>query len=232
MTHHQLNIFCSKRKSHRMSQLTVELLHDEAIAFAETESTHDEPSLYGKDNGKTIGTYLEHKFQAHLHERYTYEEGSSASGMDLPGLNIDIKTTSITRPQSSCPYKDAKQKIYGLGYGLLVFVYDKTDDPSSNTAQLNIKHTVLIRSHRTGDYQTTSRLDKIIQNNGNKDDVLALFEDRSLPGDEITHDQLAEEVLTDTPPVGYLTISNALQWRLAYTRAIRKAGEVEGIYDA
>jgi hypothetical protein len=33
-----------------------------------------------------------------------------------------------------------------------------------------------------------------------------------------------------TPPaLGYLTISNALQWRLQYSRAIEQAGAVKGI---
>ena len=47
----------------------------------------------------------------------------------MPGENIctDIKVTSITQPQSSCPFKNARQKIYGLGYNLLVFVYNKED---------------------------------------------------------------------------------------------------------
>jgi hypothetical protein len=56
--------------------------------------------------------------------------GNAASGIDLPSADIltDIKVTSIKQPQSSCPFKDVKQKIYGLGYNLLVFVYDKKDD--------------------------------------------------------------------------------------------------------
>jgi len=29
--------------------------------------------------------------------------------------------------------------------------------------------------------------------------------------------------------IGYLTISNALQWRLQYKRVIEKAGQVNGI---
>ena len=42
--------------------------------------------------------------------------------------------------------------------------------------------------------------------------------------------KIAEEILHRTrPTLGYLTISNALQWRLQYTRVIEKAGSVEGI---
>ena len=39
----------------------------------------------------------------------------SAKGIDLPSveINTDIKVTSIKQPQSSCPFKDAKQKIFG-----------------------------------------------------------------------------------------------------------------------
>lgn len=36
-------------------------------------------------------------------------------------------------------------------------------------------------------------------------------------------------VLENRPLQGYLTISNALQWRLQYKRAIDEAGKVDGI---
>ena len=81
--------------------------------------------------------------------------GSSAKGIDLPSVDIDIKVTSIKQPQSSCPFKDAKQKIFGLGYNLLVFVYDKIDDPQTKTAHLNFVSCSLISKERTADYTTT-----------------------------------------------------------------------------
>ncbi|RMD96472.1 MAG: restriction endonuclease, partial [Bacteroidetes bacterium] len=109
-------------------KLTVNLLCKEANIFAQKESSHFEPALYGVTDGKAIGTYLEHKFQRFLREKYEYVEGSSAKGIDFPELEVDMKVTRITQPQSSCPFKSARQKIYGLGYSLLVFVYDKTDD--------------------------------------------------------------------------------------------------------
>ena len=67
-------------------------------------------------DGKAVGTYLEHKFQEVLGASYTYEEGSSAKGIDFPELNVDMKVTSIKQPQSSSPFKAARQKVYGLGY--------------------------------------------------------------------------------------------------------------------
>jgi hypothetical protein len=53
--------------------------------------------------------------------------------------------------------------------------------------------------------------------------------DRNLPLDEIGAEALANEILGNKPPQGYLTISNALQWRLQYQRAIDLAGRVEGV---
>ena len=111
-----------------MRNLTVELLKAEAKAFAKEESGYKEKSLYGVTDGKAVGTYLEHKFQETLQKKYEYMRGSSAKGIDFPKLEVDIKVTSLRQPQSSCPFKSARQKIYGLGYSLLVFVYEKRDD--------------------------------------------------------------------------------------------------------
>jgi hypothetical protein len=209
--------------------LTVDLLQREAGAFAEAESTHAEPSLYGVTDGKAVGTYFEHKFQAYLQTRYSYERGSSASGIDFPGLAVDMKVTSIKQPQSSCPFKSARQKIFGLGYSLLVFVYDKTDDPKTTTGLLNVLHTVFIEASRAADYQTTTGLRKILENDGNEDDLIAFMHERYLPVDDIAAREIAQELLRRPPEVGYLTISNALQWRLQYSRVIEKAGNIDGI---
>jgi len=118
--------------------LTTKILIDEAKIFAQKESTHNEPSLFGVTDGKAVGTYLEQKFSSHVAEKYDYKLGNSASGIDFPGIEVDIKVTSIKQPQSSCPFKSASQKIYGLGYHLLVFVYVKTDDERARTSHLDI----------------------------------------------------------------------------------------------
>jgi hypothetical protein len=209
--------------------LTIPLLQKEASAFAKAESKHPEPSLFGVTDGKAVGTYLEHKFQVVLQSRYEYARGSSAKGIDFPELDVDIKVTSIRQPQSSCPFKSARQKIYGLGYSLLVFVYDKHDDESTRTGRLDIKHTIFVEKERTADYQTTSGLLRLLENKANRDDILAFFQERLLPVDEIEAGKLADEVLRAPPPLGYLTISNALQWRLQYTRVIEQAGTIGGI---
>ncbi len=212
------------------SELTIETLRVEAGEFAKIESCYAGPEVYAITDGKAIGTYIEHKFQDYLSTKYTYERGSSALGIDFPGLAVDMKVTRVTQPQSSCPFRSASQKIYGLGYALLVFVYEKQEDSDTQTGRMNILHTIFVEASRTADYQTTSGLRRIIQNQGNIDDVLAFFEERRLPVEEIAARQLAEEVLANPPSIGYLTISNALQWRLQYTRAIDNAGDIEGVF--
>ncbi|MEI6564575.1 MAG: restriction endonuclease [bacterium] len=209
--------------------LTVKTLVHDAKDFAHRESGHRERSLFGVTDGKAVGTYLEHKFQNLLLEKYDYTKGSSAKGIDFPKLGVDIKVTSIRQPQSSCPFKSARQKVYGLGYSLLVFVYDKKDDRKTRTATLNINHVIFVEAGRTADYQTTTGILKILDNDGNADDLVAFMSDRFLPLDDIQARHLAEEILRKKPEVGYLTISNALQWRLQYNRVIGHAGKVDGI---
>lgn len=212
-----------------MPELTVEFLKIEAKAFSDIESSHDEPALFGVTDGKAVGTYFKHKFQAYLHGKYEYEEGSSAKGIDFPGQGVDMKVTSIKQPQSSCPYKSARQKIYGLGYSLLVFVYEKTDNPENSTGRLNILHVIFVEAERTADFQMTTGLVSMLNNEGNKDDLIAFMSDKMLPVEEIEASSIADELLEKPPQIGYLTISNALQWRLQYSRVIDKAGAVPGV---
>lgn len=209
--------------------LTVSLLQEEARSFAEMESAHNEPLLYGVTDGKAVGTYLEHKFQRHLRSQYDYVEGSSAKGIDFPELGVDLKVTSVRQPQSSCPFRAARQKVYGLGYALLVFVYEKTDDERTRTGSLNIRHVIFIDSSNTADFQTTTGIRRILDNAGNVDDIIAFLMDRFLPVDDVQAQELAEEILQNPPEIGYLTVSNALQWRLQYRRAIDMADEVGGL---
>ncbi len=212
-----------------MKHLTIEFLKIEAKKFAKIKSKYEESSIYGITDGKAIGTYFEHKFQKYLKKSYKYFEGDSAKGIDFPELKVDMKVTSIKQPQSSCPFKSANQKIFGLGYSLLIFIYEKIDYDKNKTGKLNILHTIFVDEDRTADYQITSQIHQILNNNGNKDDLVALIMDKNLPVDDISVGQLADKILQKKPKTGYLTISNALQWRLRYGRIIEKAGTVEGV---
>jgi hypothetical protein len=210
--------------------LTIESLCREARRFAEIESQHPEPSLYGVTDGKAVGTYLEHKFRGFLTAGYTFREGNSASGIDFPALGVDMKVTSIKQPQSSCLFKSPRQKIFGLGYALIVFVYNKTDNPQNQTGTLLIEHTIFVEKERTADFQMTRGLRQVLDNNGNEDDLMAFMMDKMLPVEAIEAHAIARELLGGADmQQGYLTISNALQWRLQYSRIIAEAGAVEGI---
>ena len=116
-----------------------------------------------------------------------------------------------------------------LGYSLLVFVYDKTDNAANQTAILNILHTVFVDADKTADFQMTKGIRQIIENDGNQDDLVAFMADKNLPVDEIEAQNIAEAILQNPPNQGYLTISNALQWRLQYGRVIVQAGLIDGI---
>lgn len=94
---------------------------------------------------------------------------------------------------------------------------------------LEILHAILIEKHRTADFQTTIGLRDLVAHNANEDDIAAFLEDRRLPVDEIEGRRLAKRILAQPPEIGYLTISNALQWRLQYGRVVDEAGEVDGI---
>lgn len=99
----------------------------------------------------------------------------------------------------------------------------------SSTAHLDIQHVIFIEQERTADFQTTTGIRRILDNEGNKDDLLAFIQDRLLPVDEIEASSIADDLLKTPPEIGYLTISNALQWRLQYRRVIDKAGSVPGV---
>ena len=157
--------------------------------------------------------------------------GNTAQGIDFPGIGVDLKTTRYTQPQSSCPFKSARQKVFGLGYHLLVFVYDKSDDPKTKTANLAIRHSLFIEKEHTADYTTTRRLRDMVGDGGNRDDIVAYLNDRNLPVDDIEAYRIADDVLATAPKQGYLTISNALQWRLQYGRAVSVANSVVGVAD-
>lgn len=212
-----------------MEKLTIDSLKKEAKIFCEIMCKENHKSLIGVTDGKAVGTYVEHRFQEYLKSSYDLEVGSSAKGIDLPGEGIqtDIKVTSIVQPQSSCPFKNARQKIFGLGYNLLVFVYDKKDTASSCT--LDFKYCTFIESTRTADYTITKRLREMVDDGANKEDIIGFLVDKNVPGDEIVYSDLADEVLSKKPEQGYLTISNALQWRLQYARVIALNNTVDGV---
>ena len=141
-----------------------------------------------------------------------------------------MKVTSIRQPQSSCPFKSARQKVYGFGYSLIIFVYEKTDNARSKTATLNILHTVFVESKRTADYSTTYNLRQILESDSNREDVFAFLSDRNLPLDEIGLNKLTDEVISNPPEQGFLTTPPPkVHWQLPYSPAMERAGLKKGV---
>lgn len=209
--------------------LTIESLIESACGFCNRESKENHIELIGVTDGKAVGTYVEHKFKKFLKDNYTVDIGSSSKGIDLPGENIqtDIKVTSITQPQSSCPFKNARQKIFGLGYNLLIFIYEKID--SDSTCTLRFTNCSFIDKSRTADFTITKRLREMLNDGAHKEDIISFSQDRNLPGDDIVYNDLADEILMNYPQQGYLTISNALQWRLQYSHVPDLHNSVDGV---
>ena len=210
-------------------QITINDLILEAKVFCEEMSEINHVELIGITDGKAVGTYVEHKFQNYLDEKYSIWNGSSAKGIDIPdpNINTDIKVTSIAQPQSSCPFRSARQKIYGLGYNLIIFVYEKHD--STNQCQLDFINCTFVEAERTADFTITKRLREMLDDGANEEDIISFLNDKNVPGDDIVYRDLAEEILIDRPEQGYLTISNALQWRLQYKRVIGLDNMIEGV---
>lgn len=212
-----------------MKAMKLSDLKQEAKFFCEFMKEENHAILIGVTDGKAVGTYVEHRFQEYISGKYEIEIGSSAKGIDLPGeaIETDIKVTSIVQPQSSCPFKNARQKIFGLGYNILVFVYDKKD--TMTTCTLDFKYCTFIEKSRTADYTITKRLREMVDDGANKEDIIGFLVDKNVPGDDIVYSDLADEILCHKPEQGYLTISNALQWRLQYARAIALGNTVDGV---
>ena len=170
------------------------------------------PELFGVTDGKAVGTYVEHLFQALILEQFDIAGGNAAKGIDLPAVNTDIKVTSIKQPQSSCPFKSAREKIYGLDYNLLLFVYEKKDEAKKKAAMLNFVCCAFIEQSRTADFQTTRLLRDILKRNGNRDDVFGFLTERCFAGDEDSLLGLSEEIIKHPPRQGWLAASR--EWRV------------------
>ena len=213
-----------------MVKLTITRLKKAAAEFATLESTVANTYLYGTTDGKAIGTYIEHKFVEFLEGHYLFERGSSAKGIDLPGPHIltDIKVTSKRQPQSSCPYRDSKQKIFGLGYNLLVFVYDKTDDLATQSARLEIVNCTFLDKERTADFTTTFRLREMLEDGANVEDVAGYLNDLFLVNDEEEQRQLATLLISSSIPQGYLGTKTRLPTSY-YTEIMDLQSEIPGI---
>lgn len=210
-----------------MEKLTIDGLKEVTKDFADKISSHNIDDLVGVSDGKHIGTYLEHAFKDYLKTKFVSNNwGNSAKGIDLPEINTDIKFTSIHQPQSSLPFRDASQKIFGLGYNLIVFVYDKNDNRQPNISFKNIS---FVDKTKTADFTITKVLRQTLDVGGNDDDLYSILADRNIPGDDIIYNNIIKRIREQGVNQGYVTITNALQWRASYKRIVAISGTVTGV---
>lgn len=205
-----------------------QVLIEQAREFANGFASVKHPALLGVTDGKAVGTYIETAFKLSLVSigLIGNAEGNAAKGIDLPSLNTDIKVTSERQPQSSSPFSSYKQKIEGLGYDIVLFVYSKLDE--AGECAVAFPAVRLIPSALTADFQTTSGLRRLIlEQAGNADDVFSFLVERNIPADDSSLFEYAESLIDTPPEQGWLTISNALQWRLQYSRVVM--GGIDGI---
>lgn len=213
-----------------LPQLTIAAMIEEARIFGEYQSSISHPSILGKSDGKAVGTYIEHLFQNHLQSKYQVNMGNSARGIDIPDINIntDIKVTSKRQPQSSSPYKSPRQKIFGLGHNLLIFVYDKQD--LMGESRIIFENITFVPEDRTGDFTLTKNINELKASGiATVETIEELLKTIKLPVVGLTTEELAEEILVREVKQGYITISNALQWRLQYSRPTTLKNTVRGI---
>lgn len=110
-----------------------------------------------------------------------------------------------------------------------MFIYDKKDDWITKNATLDFVSCAFVEKEQTGDYTTTFRLREMVKDGANIEDVFAYLTDRNIPADSVSLVKLAERILAEPPEQGYLTISNALQWRLQYQRILGLSEPVHGV---
>lgn len=190
---------------------------DFAIYF--NSRSHD--AIKGNVHVKRLATYVEELFKDFLVERKVIEEterGNAAKGLDLPSLNTDIKLTQYSDPQTSSPFSEAKQKIEGLGYHLLLFTYEKRE--VEGKFFLPFKAVRFIPKERTGDYTTTKEIRDIINRPGNAEDVSVYLREHFILTDEQELLAYSEHLFRNIPNQGYLSAYEAAQWRLTYRKVI------------
>ncbi|MGB2728610.1 MAG: restriction endonuclease [Halobacteriota archaeon] len=190
--------------------------------------------LFQVTDGKKIGTYIERECKRYLEQRTGLTmEGSAALGKDLPLFNIDIKTTSAVQPQSSSPYRSLDEKIFGLPYNVLLFIYRKED--KKGYARLGILRCCYIPKELTGDYSTTRLARELRDNYLRKeigvDEIIGRLEEKlgiTEVADLNVTPGIVQRIIDNPPSPGVLTISFALQWRLQYGR-MKEAPFPEGV---
>lgn len=198
--------------------LTRELLLGEALRFSSLNLSMEKVA---KD-GKSIGTFVERRFNDFLASRYVFRSGNAALGLDFPELEVDVKTTSAKLRSSSAPFKSYREAVFGLGYDLLVFMYEPVIDfvPDGQTTAgqtVRITRTLYVDRKDTRDHKLLWQLAQCETPELRVNAVRARYPGASEADAEDIVREVTPELLgtvgTTTPAV---SMCAALQWRLKY----------------
>jgi len=78
-----------------------------------------------RTDGKSLGTYIEKLLKAEMSRLLGIPLiGSSASGVDIPELDLNTKATSDRQPQSSEPFDSAYDRVLGAKFDIVVCIYN------------------------------------------------------------------------------------------------------------
>jgi len=92
-----------------------------------------------KEDPKSLGTMIEKLIKAELGNRYKWKiTGSSAMGVDIPEISLNIKSTSNKQPQSSEPYRSAYDRILGSDFDIILAIYDGITFLNQKSSSLDI----------------------------------------------------------------------------------------------
>lgn len=207
----------------RMDEVEAEFLDlqdyfDAIIAFCADVEQRTVPQSRS-DTSKRIGTYFEKELRKWFEEELgIVSDGSVAQGLDLPAFNLDVKTTSIAHPQSSSPFDDPGERITGVSYNILLFIYDKHTDDEGN--HFDIESCVYITKERTGDYRMSAQARELVEDfrEGVLDEKELREELEDLTGIGAISDEKFDEIKENPPAVGTITITPAVQWRFNYNK--------------
>ena len=173
---------------------------------------------------KDIGTYFENSLRDLLNERLELErKGSAASGIDLPHFNVDVKTTRITRPQSSSKIREYSERLVGVPYNILLLIYSREDVETGE--QYTFENCVYIPKERTGDHRKSVAAAQSVEEYKDgqltREELREVLEDLvSEAKDDVTEieDRELDEIIENPPDPGVITISPAVQWRFSYNQ--------------
>ena len=172
---------------------------------------------------KQIGTYFEKELRDWFEEEHgLVSEGSVAEDIDLPAFNLDVKTTSNRQPQSSSTFDDPGERIVGVDYNILLFVYNKQSVNGGN--QFEIKTCAYIPEERASDYRKSDDAVKLVvdyrEGRLSESELREQLED--LTGVGAISDEKFEEIKENPPEKGAITITPALQWRFNYNKMVKE----------